>query len=1143
MLNTARQACARRLAPSFPPFPPALPAESSRQALLRASASCPHHATTPSSSTPSPSLLWNGSSSRSVHSESTRRSGTRTSVVGGAERRISSGSKTSAAYALAEEGGRYDEFHNRSRSRSYGGDDAEPGRIQHNSAIEPLHPLSAEAQNIDRRRHTRTPEFQDDLTFDSSTSTRQPAAEQLDSWLQTFDLSSLPPSPLPPLETFRGLAQSQPLLALLTLQKMPQDRFSALGHSEVRDLIYRLRKVTRETPAVLDRLDVEDVTKSLRILRAILFALPSEPKTHDHHAGAYFHTKISRHFIYLCYKLGAPRFAKFVFQERLRAQLASDTHVHPPLYVEGIARDMVANRQWRLIADIFSPANFPHRLYTPDLIAYYMQAHFGIHQASKIPRIFELYDLCNLSPTADAFNHLTQALLELGDLPSARAVVRQADESGVIDPVRQQLAILKGYTVLGRDVNLEQRVLNDIERLELPLSNRLLNALIRLRLQSNEIRGIGNLLSKFDLTHLGVEGPGDVEASQKTGILVMKLAVASGDLERLKAVWLTMKAGARIDDEMISTVVQGMARYGLLDVAAMMLGAPGPGSEALEVEDAWNLPDGVKPGLQSLNFLTGELSRRRGLRGLSQALSLYHKHEVTPDNFTLKILVDYIRYHVEHTPLELAILVNRILRHTHLKCSPAVVDGLIADAVVADSRVLSRRTSRLRRSIHTTQPRPRLVSNTSAPELVLREAESENTFSPSAGLRFTERYERVLRSMISQLEASGSRGTSESLINRLRYDAMMASTVGDLPSARVIWNAMLARGFKPNAQHVLSLMKGYSDAGHINQAKDLLFLADQVGVAVDESMLFTLLVAAGKAQRPKVVLQAYRRIKTLCIANAGSNSKAKGLNDKPSLRVVTATIQALHRCGHWFEAAHMCHTDLKDLDVRLDRQAVNVAGSALGGVGDFRSTLELFKRHGDALNPISRRIVRKIKNYQRKALGFAPYPPATGRRQIIADRDPRNRNKAMTLYGLIGRELSEEELGIRKEDEEILEMARQMLLADDKARPRSLRRTTRLSSRLRSHITNAFLGPKATRPKGKRRMKFEREFEREYRPFGAGGSNAEDKPVLSSDLSSSESTAANPTSAKVKRGRIKRSVARAISHASRARQALSSGRN
>ncbi|WVF69331.1 hypothetical protein IAT40_004107 [Kwoniella sp. CBS 6097] len=1167
MLNTARQACARRLAPSSLPFPPALPAESSRQALLRASASLNHSSTSTTTSTP-PSLTRRPTS-RSVHSDASRRNGrdaragpTAKGVVNGGERGISSGSKSSAAYALAEDG-RYtddDEASDRPRFRSH--HDLETDWIHGNRAIEPLHPLSAKVQSTDQRRQRMTNEPDDELAFNPSIASQESEPGQLDSWLQTFDLSSLPPSPLPPLETFRGLAQSQPLLALLTLQKMPQDKFGAFTHSEVRDLIYRLRKVTRETPAILHRLNVEDVTKSLRILRAILFALPSEPNKQDHHAGAYFHSKICRHFLYLCYKLGAPRFAKYVFQERLRAQLASDTHVHPPLYLDGIAKDMIANRQWKLVADIFSPATFPHRLYTPDLIAFYMQSHFGIHQSSKIPRIFDLYDVCNLTPTAEAFNHLTQALLELGDLQMAKAVVRQANELGITDYIQQQLAILKGYRALGSDVNLEQRVLNDVERLELPLSGRLLNALVRLRLDSNDYRGVGNLLNKFDLTHWGVEGPGDVETSQKTGILIMQLAVKSGDVDRLKAVWATMKVNDRINDEVISVMIKGMASFDILDAAAIVLGAPGPGGQALEVDDVWSLPEGVKPGSRSLNYLTGELSRRRGIQGLSQALSLFHKHQVAPDNFTLKILIDYIRYNVRHTPLDLAILVNRILRQTHLQPSPSMVDSLIADAVVTDSRTMARgrRFTQLRRTSGASESPRSFGSRTSNSGLVLRPAESENTVSPTAGLQFSERYDRVLDNMITQLKSSGARGTSESMANRLRYDAMTALMVADMPSARMVWNAMLSRGFKPDAKHVLGLLKGYSDAGHINQAQDLLVLAEQVGITVDEAMLLTLLVAAGKAQRPKVVQQAYRRIKTLCIANAGSNPNAKGLNEKPGLLVVTATIQALHQCGHWFEAAKMCHTDLKDLDVRLDRQAVNVAGSALGGIGEFRSTLELFKRHGDALDPVSRQIVRHIKNYQRKALGLTPFPPSPHRQATIAELSPSastsNTNEmahAHDLSGLIVGELNEQELEMRKEDEEILEMAKQMLIADDHARPRHLRRRTRLDSRLRSHITYAFLGSKADRPKGKRKKTMEAKIRRGH-GFGLGsgmrndgsGPSVDERslPIGSSSTllaSESKSKTAGSTSAEVKRGRIARTVARAHVRALKEQAAIAGG--
>ncbi|WWC62428.1 uncharacterized protein I303_105024 [Kwoniella dejecticola CBS 10117] len=975
MLSSTRQVCARRLAPSFPP---ALPAESSRQAILRAAAR------------PTPA------GARCVQSDSSRRT-PRDVPPHKTARGISSGSTSHAALALAEDNRQYPTQHYRNTCESRSSQDHIP-------------PPDTTA---------------DEYQLDPSTSQAQ--SQWLDSWLYTYDLSSLPPSPLPPLETFRGLIFSQPLLALLTLTKLSQDDFRQIKHKELRNLMHGASKVLRERPVLLSRLNEADVTKALRILRAILFSLPTGEKGYkDAYKGNYFQGQILSHFLNLCSKMKQPRLFKSVFQERLREQLSRQPSADRPiLQFDVIASNLSAQFEWELLLDLFNPSAFPNQYYTPEILACYMQAHFGTYQSAKIPRIFELYHVFNLKPIAKAYNHLVQSYLEMGDLPAAREVVREANSDGIGDYSSQQIAILRGYRALGHDVDLEKRVLYDINRLGIPLSAKLLNALIRLRMEAGDHAAAKQLLEKFDLSDwtqsTDQEAPHLVSPNIATAALVFELFSTTGDLQEIGTLWRDMKAGkAGITDQLVETLLRALIRLDLMDEAISIVQ---PGSES-----QWALPDGVRPGVLSLNYLINQLGRQRGLQGVEFGLSLLHQTGVPPDDLTLKTVVDFIRTSVQHKPAELAYLVDRVTKSSHLKPTQSLLDSILQSAINAIARSESRE---------------------------LEPSTSGHTFSPTAGMNLSPRFEKSLERILESLKAIDSKSGSRSLVNRLKYDAMTSTRIQNMPSARIVWNSLIERGYKPNEKHFNALIQGYSAAGLMYQAQDLLLLANQIGYEPTKSMYFSILVGWGKIQRPSNSRKAYEKIKSSFPASLANHH-----NRNQDLEILTAMIQAYNHSKMYHEAAFLCYTDLKDLNVTLDRKAINVTAQALRGSGDLKGCLELLEKYGPALDPVSRRIVKGIKNYQRKALGLAirqtqsrshPQSELTKalketERLVDLIEDPRRHNQR----------LSEQV----ENDQAVLKLAETLLEKDDQARPAETRRWIRLNRGVRRRFRRAIIGPK-----------------------------------------------------------------------------------
>ncbi|WVW84528.1 hypothetical protein I302_106562 [Kwoniella bestiolae CBS 10118] len=992
MLSSTRQACVRRLTSSLPlSFPPALPAESSRQAILRAAASI-------------------AIPIRQVSSDTRRNTKEGVSSIR-KSRGISSGVASNAALAFAEE----------SRSSRFDRRD------------------NWESENEEIRS--------DEFTLKPSS--EPPVPEWLDSWLYTYDLSTLPPSPLPPLETFRGLIVSQPLLALLTLSTLPQSDLRLIKHHELRSLMHGCNRVLRDRPVLLNRLNHEEILRSLRLLRAILFSLPGGDKS-DPHQGNYFKGKIVRHFLALCSRLNQLRLYKSAFQDRLRE------HISRPqdgvMHLDGIIEDLSMMYQWKTIVELFNPDTFPHNLYTPDILAYYMQAHFGIYQSTKIPRIFQLYHHLNLQPTAETYNHLIQSYLEIGDLPTAREIVREANEKSVSDYATQQLAILRGYRALGYDVDIENRVLDDIDKLGIPLSARLLNALIRLRMQSGDLASAKYLARKFDLGDwTGVQDVQTVHQKVKpnmaTATLVFELYSQTGDIEDLRSLWRDMKAGqVGITDQTITTLLRALNGLSLLDEAVSIF-------EPSLADNEWALPEGVKPDTKSFNYLIGALGRRRGLKGIQSGLELLHEYGVKPDDLTMKIVVDFVRQSVYHTPTGLANLVDRIMNSSTLKPTQTLLDSIIQNAIRSIAR--TKKTSRTENDL-------------------LHPSTSSDTFSPTAGLSPSPRFRKSLEGILNSLKLVDSQSGSRSLVNRLRYDSMTSARISNLPSARIVWNSLIQRGYKPDQRHFVALMQGYSDAGLMYQAQDLLGLADQVGCRITRSMLFTLLVGWGKIQRPLESRRIYERIRSMLAAeHLPSSGVRREKNKKVELEIITAMIQAYNHSGQYSEAALLCYTDLRELDIELDRKAIVVSSQALRGQGDIMGCLRVLEKYGPGLDRVSRKIVKGIRNWQRKVLGLPVNTPVTTQS-----------GSELEIVDLIDQQQSQptyKELEKARVDQEILDLAEKMLREDDIARPIEIRRMERLNNTTRRALKRALLGEEAVKERNTQWIRERRVYEQDER--------------------------------------------------------------
>ncbi|KAK4686254.1 hypothetical protein P7C73_g3875, partial [Tremellales sp. Uapishka_1] len=841
MFPTARQGYVRTMAVKT--FPQALPAESSRQALLRAlTPQIPH----------SPATFSTTASQR----KATRLA------------EISARGGYSTAAALKEE--------------------------------EPI-------QHVSHDRHWSTDNRLDSPFHRAIQESRNSA------WTAETNTSADYGHAATDLETLRGLILSRPLVALHRLCQLPHSLVSQITFEDCSLLLQHLYRIALD-PNCLKPLEP---VPSFKLLSRIIHSLPNSP-SHDPFLTSRMRGRVLRLFLHCAIALDATPVALQVWRERLSVQLA-----HPDIPIINADKfiDVLHNnRQFHHVVNIFASDKFPKRLLTPHIMAKRMQTLLHLHQPEVALRLFHRHASLSLVPSVDAEDHAIQAHLLLGDLDSARRLIAQLSKegSGLRDFAKRQLAILRGYRQLGLDVELERRVLHDMERLALSerTSAELLNAMIRLRLDAGDWNGAEALLARMT-------GKISLE-SFKLALLVVS---HTGDLRRMEEIWCHMRETleGEVQDSTVAALIRGLNRVnkaeeGLKAVHDFVSSVDDP-------SNPWRLPASSSIGIITFNALLQGI-KSAGLDKVSIIVGLMKKAAVAPDGNTLRIIIDTASFSLVNRPADIANLMGYLHSANRLRPSMEEIDLVLAAAVHSASLQHARS-----RQLAT----PSSLSSPSA-------AESR---SPNAGLHLEGPFGVALRPFIQSLTARGRLSNSRSLLNRLRYN----SQTRDFPSARKAWNSLISRGFRPTSKHFLALLQGYCENGLLTEAEELLKVAEEVGTTVDKRMLTVMVTAYGISQNAHKAQRTHELI------------AEKGWGDAVSH---TALIQALYTAGKFAAARRTARMAILRDDA--DDQLLYVVLTAMAKGKDIHVALRTLKEkkpEGQLSTPL-RKFVRHCRNYLKK---------------------------------------------------------------------------------------------------------------------------------------------------------------------------------
>ncbi|KAL1412965.1 hypothetical protein Q8F55_000714 [Vanrija albida] len=735
-------------------------------------------------------------------------------------------------------------------------------------------------------------------------------------------------APLTAGERFRRHMAKDPVAALLSLAGLSEAELETVDASALGTLLFKLNEAAAADPTLASTVRVEDVTAALSVVRALIHARPSvDNSTRDAFLGRALHGKILRAFLRACIRFNVSPLAVEVFAERMDDQLRSGRTI---VDVDGFALDLASAREWNLAATIFSKPSpsLPSSLFTATVVTTAMTANLHLRRPAVTVGMFELLD--PELATAETFNALTQAQLQLGRLDDARLAIQAAKACG-ISPEEQQVAILRGYRTLGYDADVEHRARRDLAKLGLSPTAPFLNALMRLRIDAGDLKGAEAILGEFHFngTRSGVEPIGD------TIVVALSIASRRGDLQRLHALWDSLaEHPTAVSDHAVAQLCRALGRLDLVDQACAVFE-----SSIHHTPSPWPLPASFRPSIKTANVVL-ELATSTGeYDGLVRIAQLMREASIRPDAHTVKVVLEFARRNLASSPTTLAKLLREMLgRVSDAHASVDQLDVVLAEAVRTA-------THHGRRAQPTTylEPPPSMEPST----------------DPTGGLEPRGKLKRLLNAVINSLREGGHQGTARSLANRILYDSLALDGARDIPPARQVWNALVLRGYRAEHTHLFALLNGYAQIGAMAQAEDVAALARESGVPTSRAMYNALIggwARAGNLEHARALYDQAKRSPEFDVSTLSVMVRGYSANGQPDNAVAVAR-----------EDLAIVTPDLRCLGVVAD--AIRMAQDVPGAIFFLAGATELSVPDGGKgwkLDPDSRRLVRRCLNYLSK---------------------------------------------------------------------------------------------------------------------------------------------------------------------------------
>ena len=619
--------------------------------------------------------------------------------------------------------------------------------------------------------------------------------------------------------------------------------------------------------------------------------------------------------------------------------------------VEDLSLQLKVYKSWDTLIRLFAdhqhphvPIHFPIRYWTPKLLSKVMLAYHHIGNPAAIASLWEEYVMAErpLPTNSVVYHRLMTAHLKLGNMVEVRRYRRFAREAGFdtsMDAAWEAWNLLGAQRQFGMDPKLEQQILTTVDTFPLVqqdgdaddpgvkieastraqcLAAGVIHGLLQLRLDAHDYINALRLLHRFDLPYLPPVEDGTSETFQTHITPTRKTLILAFEVYsrlRMDAVadqyWamLVEDPTKKIKDAHIARYVQHLVRRSQAGTAFKRVKAVLSQNRPHPTTSYAFPPGRCEIGTKTMNALLFSQSEDRCIDGLVEVLEIMQDRRIPMDGNSIRWILRCLSRPSSggsEDPIDLAATLSFLLRQADIPKSAARhLDSVMSRAIDEYNKAEALR---------------------SAP---LADMDFEQ---PAFGLRPTESFRSTVKPLISDLTARWLTTESTSFAYRLEFEAMAGTQVGDMPSARYLWNQLIARGYKMSKRHLLGLIKGYTKVGKMDAAESVLELARQSDMTITRGIWLAMM--RGYDRRPDRARNCYEAIRALEV-----DDPKQGLDQFATSQMINTYLLN----GHHDQALDLIKRDLPDEG--LDVVSLRIAGKAFLRADDPASAVELIQRH------------------------------------------------------------------------------------------------------------------------------------------------------------------------------------------------------
>lgn len=557
-----------------------------------------------------------------------------------------------------------------------------------------------------------------------------------------------------------------------------------------------------------------------------------------------------------------------------------------PNHFESVLHQLSLKEYWSSIPSLVSLARDQCGKTTARLLNWKIRAFIECHRFGHLDHVIEEFARNNVQPTRRTFHLLVSGHLRNQDLDSAKRYLQLMEKTGFPLDASTHALIVTAYRSLGLDPQVHARALEALRHVDVRTSTRVLNSIIQHFLDVGDECSAAEHINRMLVptcerenarhsggTTTGVDGAmaslieSSPSSSKRTPVIHPDAATftilinylnGQRQFDRIhKVVNRMVASGVKPDGGVVAALIRTYCLSGRDDMAMSLLAAMvEPDADAqsvlalLHVKGVPKLPIDVKGIGLTIHVLNAVLPRVMEVRGLSGArfiIRIMRSKGIQSNAATIEAFLNYL----DHMERIETCQLTRVLRNMSRKVHGLTIRHL--------NIILRSALRREKQRVHGTgwdttaakfSPTRRYTSAFPENHNMLT---SEN-FDPSGSVRYPHD-DSCIRSTILALSRKGVKSDRATFALWLRHEGIADPTLG---TATSVFRHMIDKGMHPNRYHFTSLMDGFTRAGNIQAAEQVMRSAKAAGFEPDVVMWTVLISGYGRKGEPELAMRAFR---------------------------------------------------------------------------------------------------------------------------------------------------------------------------------------------------------------------------------------------------------------------------------------------